>query len=85
MEKVLNLMNQVIEDQTVISFEMVQKGVRSLWAGCLYSVFFDCNKFYIAGDHIELELEITDENVEIIGENFEIKKDDLSVFFNIET
>lgn len=77
-------MNEVINDQSIVSFEMSRKGVNILWSGCLFSVEYNAENLHIVGDNIELNLDIYDKNIEKNGDNFVIETDDFSIFFNLD-
>lgn len=77
-------MNEVINDQSIVSFEMSRKGVNILWSGYLFSVEYYAENLHIVGDNIELNLDVCDKNIEKNGENFVIETDGFSLFFNLE-
>lgn len=85
MNKFLKTINEAIDDQIIISFELTRKGVTILWSGYVLSISYDIEGLHFVGDGIELNLEINDKNIEESGDNFVIETDDFSIFFNTET
>lgn len=85
MNEFMKAIKEIIENQTIISFELTRGGASILWSGCIFSAIYDLDGIHLAGDNVELNLKIDDKNVKKDGENFVIENDDFSVFFNIET
>lgn len=84
MHDFMKKINEVINDQSIISFEMSGKGVNILWANWLFSIEYDSGNLHIVGDNLELNLDVCDKNIKKNGDNFVIETDDFSIFFNLE-
>lgn len=84
MEEFMEQIKTIMRKQSKLAIELKTPKANFIWTGTLFNIEYQLGTLYVMGDGLELELNITSENIRKCGENPCIEDNDLEVFFNIE-